>query len=80
MNLVQLAGALPRDPEFREWVETQTVYGELVSESEAAQFIRAGCGITSRRELATDTEAQARFHNLIRRPFVAWREQQKEIA
>lgn len=79
MNLVQLAGVLPRDPMFREWVgyfcEVPTACP--VSEDIAAEFIRRECGVTSRRELATDTEAQQRFHKFLRKPFVAWKEQQE---
>lgn len=70
LHLVQLAGALPRDPEFREWCGNY-VDGSPVDEEYAAHFIRACCEIDSRRELATDTEAAQRFHNLVRRPYVA---------
>lgn len=79
MNLVQLAGALPRDPEFREWCGHVSGF-DTFSEEHAAQFVRAMCGITSRRELATSEIAASMFHNLIRRPFVAWREQQHQPA
>lgn len=77
MNLTQLAGALPRDPEFRAWVGNY-VDGRPVDEDYAAHFIRACCEVTSRRELATDTEAAQRFHDLVRRPYVAWKEQQEQ--
>lgn len=75
-SVLQLAGMLPRDPQFREWVGG-FVNGDSVSVDEAAAFIRAVCKIESRRELATDTHAVDRFHHFLRRPFVAWRDTQQ---
>ncbi|CAB3644159.1 hypothetical protein [Trinickia soli] len=46
----------------------------------AAAFIRTVCEIESRRELATDIEAQQRFHKFLRRPFLAWRDKQHQPA
>lgn len=80
MNIIQLAGSLPRDPQFRAFVGYFMVPPREVSIDEAAEFIRGACGVDSRRELATDREAQQRFHANIRRPFVAWRERQAELA
>lgn len=79
MNLLQLAGSLPRDPQFREWVGS---HGELtdLTVDEAAEFIRVVCGIDSRRQLAENAGAADRFHQFIRRPFLEWREQQLEAA
>jgi hypothetical protein len=74
MNLVQLAGMLPRDAQFRTWVGG-FVNGDPVSVDEAAQFIRAVCKIESRRELATDMHAADRFNHFLRRPFLAWKEE-----
>ncbi|VBB10642.1 hypothetical protein [Burkholderia stabilis] len=75
MNLVQLAGILPRDPQFREWVGG-FVNGDPVSVDEAARFVRIVCKVESRRELATNTHAADRFHHYIRRLFLDWRDQQ----
>lgn len=80
LNLVQMAGMLPRDPQFREWVSQYTVPPRAVSVDEAAEFIRIACGIDSRRELAQHAGAAERFHNFIRKPFVAWRARQAEHA
>ena len=76
-NLVQLAGMLPRDPQFRDWVGG-FVNGDTVTPDAAAQFIRTVCKIDSRRELATSVTAADRFEHFLRRPFVAWREQQHQ--
>ncbi|WP_186260378.1 hypothetical protein [Burkholderia gladioli] len=76
MNIVQLAGMLPRDATFRAYL---CDYGSVddVSIDTAADFIRTICEVESRRELATDPEAAHRFEILVRRPFVAWRRNQQ---
>ena len=76
MNLVQLAGMLPRDAAFREWVGG-FVNGDPVTVDQAAQFIRIVCKVESRRELATDTHAADRFNHFLRRPFLDWRNNQQ---
>ncbi|SAK62538.1 hypothetical protein AWB76_03264 [Caballeronia temeraria] len=73
MNVTQLAGSLPRDPRFREWMSD--CCGQTLDESGCAQMIREFCGVTSRREIATDAQATAAFEQYVRRPFVRWREQ-----
>lgn len=78
-NIVKVAGALPRDPLFREWVAIASGQ-EGVREEHAADWIRFICEIDSRRELAHNAAAVDRFHDLIRKPFVAWKEQQTETA
>lgn len=80
MNILQVAGALPRDPEFREWVAQWMVPPREVDIETAAAFIRTVCEVESRRELATDTEAQQRFHKFLRRPYLAWRDKQHQPA
>lgn len=80
LNLVQIAGMLPRDPEFREYVRQHNVPPRIVNVDEAAHFIRTVCEIESRRELESDVGAQRRFHSRIRKPFVAWRARQAEHA
>lgn len=77
---IQLAGMLPRNPEFRAFVAQWMVPPREVDVETAATFIRTVCEIDSRRQLATDAEAQQRFHQFLRRPFVAWRDQQHQPA
>lgn len=79
-TVLQLAGMLPRDPQFREWVAQWMVPPREVDVETAAAFIRTVCEVDSRRELATDTEAQQRFHKFLRRPFLAWRDKQHQPA
>lgn len=80
LTVVQMAGSLPRDPMFREWVQSQHFNTWRMTEHDLAWFIRLVCGVTSRRELATDTEAAQRFHDLIRKPYTVWRESQQQPA
>ena len=69
--LVRRAGILANDARFRTWVEQlapafppATAYftGDF-----AAQFIRDECGIASRKELANNPEAAAKFEALVSR-------------
>ncbi|WP_244110758.1 hypothetical protein [Burkholderia gladioli] len=76
MNLVQLAGMLPRDATFRAYL-CDLASVEDVTPDNAAEYVRTICEVESRRELATDPEAAQRFETLVRRPFVAWRRQQE---
>jgi hypothetical protein len=74
-SISQLAGMLPRDPKFRQWLSFATQVEQLTAD-EAAKVIRTVCQIDSRRALATDKAAAERFHNLLRRPFAEWRAKQ----
>jgi hypothetical protein len=76
MNILQLAGMLPRDPQFRAFVSQYMVPVREPTVDEAAAFIRAACEIESRRQLAEDRAAEQRFHRFIRQQFVAWRSKQ----
>ncbi|TAM07237.1 MAG: hypothetical protein EPN70_03435 [Paraburkholderia sp.] len=79
-SVLQLAGMLPRDPAFRAWVSQWMVPPREVDVDTAAAFIRTVCEIDSRKQLATDRAAEQRFHQFLRRPFVAWRDQQCQPA
>lgn len=70
MNVQQLAGALPSNPQFRQWVALQLGV-DVVSKDDAAQYIRTTCGVRSRKELPRDAGAVILFHRM-RRQFVEW--------
>lgn len=78
INVVQMAGMLARDPLFIDWVGQWTVPPRAVSAEEAAQFIRHVCQVESRRELLTNRDAEQRFHNFIRKPYLLWKERNLE--
>lgn len=77
-SILQLAGMLPRDPQFRAFVSQYMVPPREPTVDEAAAFIRTACEIESRRDLLTNPVAVDRLHRFIRRPFVAWRDQQHQ--
>jgi hypothetical protein len=79
VNLVQMAGILARDPQFRTWIASLDG-GEELDHEQCAEFIRLVCCVESRRELATSKEAAERFHNAIRKPFLEWKENHLENA
>jgi hypothetical protein len=74
MDALQLAVMLPRNRVFREWVTTFTTDTETVSEEQAVRFVRLVCEIESRTELATNPQAVRRFHTILRRTYIAWRD------
>lgn len=74
-TILQLAGMLPRDPQFRAWAASHAEVDPLTVD-EAAEFIRVVCNVESRRQLATDRHAEERFHQYLRKPYAAWRSQQ----
>lgn len=77
MNIVALSGILPRDPLFRAWAASHAEV-EPLTVDQAAEFIRVVCEVSSRRQLDQDADAAERFHQYLRRPFAAWRNQQQQ--
>lgn len=71
-DLCIMACLFCRDKQFQYWVHTQN--GECQTEAEAKAFILKTAGIKSRNELDTNVEAAQRFHEQIRKPFLAWKE------
>lgn len=75
-GLTKLAGILPHQPEFRDWL-AEAAHQPITAE-DAAEFIRIACGVDSRRQIDQDAGAAERFHTIVRRPFLAWRDQQHQ--
>lgn len=74
-----LSVLLPRDPMFRAFLGYFMVPArDDVTVDEAAEFIKAKVGIESRNELKTDRRAQQRFHEVLMKPYAAWKERQLE--
>uniref|UniRef100_UPI0033409891 hypothetical protein n=1 Tax=Castellaniella defragrans TaxID=75697 RepID=UPI0033409891 len=63
-DLARLAGQLCQSPEFQRWCGVE-------SADAAAEFIRKTCGVDSRADLDHDLEAAARFHERVRKEFLA---------
>ena len=70
-ELARLAGQLCQNPDFQRFVP-ECADG-LSAEENAAAWIRKVCGVASRAELDHNTSAATRFHELVRRPFLAGR-------
>lgn len=64
-ELAKLAGMWCRDRYFAEWLKTQT-------DASPDEYIKALCGIISKRDLDHDEMAAKVFHEEIRKPFSAW--------
>lgn len=76
-ELCIMACVFCRDAFFKEWVRrSHRPIGSTVTEADAKDFILTACGIESRNELDTNSEAAERFHALVRVPFLAWKEAQ----
>ena len=70
-RLSQIAGAVGESEEFRTWV-AQAHGAECSTAAQAADFIRALCGIDSRAELDTNPAAASVFRGLLA-DFDAWK-------
>ena len=70
-EVVKLAGMLPRNPDFRQWLVSQ---GHIfdADEDEATTWLKLTCKIESRRELATNLGAAAILRQ-INQEFQAWK-------
>lgn len=68
----QQAGILSNDSAFGQFAAAKTIKpGATMNPSACAEYIRMICGVTSRRELATNTEAATRFAAL-HTDFLEW--------
>lgn len=67
--MAQLAGRLCKEPEFQKWIARKTP-GVQPSEEAAAGFVRLLCGVKSRAEIDTNPEAERKFHEGIRGPWL----------
>ncbi|BCP56268.1 hypothetical protein K32_48850 [Kaistia sp. 32K] len=70
-DLCIMACIFCRDEAFRKWM---TRDGPSINEARAKEIILGVCGVKSRNDLDTNPEAAARFHELVRRPFLEWKE------
>ena len=71
-EVVKLAGMLPRNPDFRNWLgaEGHVDFFEC-GEEEATTWLKMTCKIGSRRELATN-QAAAAILRQVNQEFQAW--------
>jgi len=82
-ELCIMACVFCRDKQFQAWANDQIAKQQLVihgayvpgrNESAAKAFILHVCEARSRNDLDTDPDAGQRFHELVRKPFLEWKE------
>lgn len=61
-----------RDPRFQQWAGDKIGDDYQLSEDDAKAFVLRVCGVASRKDIDTDPEAAARFHDIIRAPFAQY--------
>lgn len=71
IGLARLAGIWCNDQEFWRFL-AHMFQRPCSSAQEAAQIVRAECGIASRTLLDRPSEGQAAFHARIRKPYMQW--------
>lgn len=73
-----------KEPMFHKWMLTQRAAvailcaANISNEAAAKEFILQVCGVASRNDLDTNPAAAELFHQHIRRPFLEWRDANKE--
>lgn len=60
-----------KDPDFWQWLNADLSY-TVGSEDQAADAVKHILGVTSRKDVDGNPEAEACFHSYIRKPFQAW--------
>lgn len=75
-ELAKWAGILSNDPEFWKWANWQIIgiNEQIIGESEAAEFIRQSCAVTSRAQLDNDKDAAKKFRAIMNE-FDSWKKQ-----
>ncbi|VWB76392.1 hypothetical protein BLA6993_03611 [Burkholderia lata] len=69
--LARLAGLWANEPAFLDWM--QSIGQPANTPADAAEFIRARCGVESRSFLDHDAGAKARFDQYVRLPYAKFR-------
>jgi hypothetical protein len=75
-DLCIMACVFCRDVTFHNWLAELAPDAGRFDEEEAKDFVTGICGIESRSQLDKEPAAAARFHELVRAPYLAWKEAQ----
>lgn len=78
-DLCIMACIFCKEPEFLKWVDVMAAQAGYdvdipADEAFAKTFITTLCQVTSRNDLDRDPAAAERFHDLVRKPFLQWKE------
>lgn len=76
--LARIASILCSNPQFQRFLSHRFAalwlqHNTLPDKERAAAVVRDACGIQSRTELDSDTEARQRYNQLIGLPFSTWK-------
>lgn len=76
-DLCIMACIFCRDPDFWRWLEVLAAADGKpqwkATEAGAKAFILSRCAVDSRNDLDRDPAAAERFHNLVRKPYLEWK-------
>lgn len=72
-DLCIIACVFCRAPQFWQWADFNSP-AVIASADAAKDFILTTCQVKSRVDLDTNEAAGQRFHDLVRAPFLAWKE------
>lgn len=70
--VAKIAGQLCADPDFLRFLQSRG--SRAANAYDAAEVVRRKCGVESRAELDHNAQAARTFHDIFRRPFIAWQE------
>ena len=79
-DLCIMACIFCRDPMFLAWVDHMARQSGYVAETKATEadakeFILAVCEVQSRNDLDRYPQAAYNFHEFVRKPYLAWKEE-----
>lgn len=72
-DLCIMACIFCREPSFQEWLASLAAPSVPFTDEMAKEFILTACQVDSRNDLDRDPAAAQRFHDLVRKPYLAWK-------
>ncbi len=72
-DLCIMACIFCREPAFLAWLGQLATPHVVFTEAMAKDFILEACGVASRNDLDRNPAAAERFHELVRKPYLAWK-------
>lgn len=83
-ELCIMACVFCRDPLFQKWAAMQMPVpiwqdGARCGDRDAKAFVLTVCEVSTRNDLDRDQAAAKRFHDLVRTPFLAWKDKQAAL-
>lgn len=79
-ELAKLAAMFVQSDEFMAWVRNTFRAAAIHNVTDLDRWLKAFCGVQSKRELDHNPEAARYFHDGIRKPFVEWQQRNGRAA